>query len=167
MDVLFDSNLLDHILIKKSDDTHNSISVVFSIFWVAFIIMIITFLLFQGVVSGVLLVTPNAIMFDPNVSDPLVLEHGADMYGMMAPMETVISAAMYHDIAAMKIKSAPKWVTFFFFFFPLSQLWSLFNTYYLIVVGQNKDNMLHMLKGKCTDGAFSHLWSGLHTCGLS
>ena len=58
--------------------------------------------------SGVLLVTPNAIMFDPNVSDPLVLEHGADMYGMMAPMETVISAAMYHDIAAMKIKSAPK-----------------------------------------------------------
>ena len=58
---------------------------------------------FQGVVSGVLLVTPNAIMFDPNVSDPLVLEHGADMYGMIAPMETIISAAIYHDIAAMKI----------------------------------------------------------------
>jgi len=26
----------------------------------------------EGVVSGVLLVTPNAVMFDPNVSDPLV-----------------------------------------------------------------------------------------------
>ena len=64
--------------------------------------------LLQGVISGVLLVTPNAIMFDPNVSDPLVLEHGADTYGMMAPMETIISAAMYHDIAAMKIKGVPK-----------------------------------------------------------
>ena len=38
-------------------------------------------ILFQGVVSGTLLVTPNAIMFDPNVSDTLVIEHGADMYG--------------------------------------------------------------------------------------
>ena len=63
---------------------------------------------FQGVVSGVLLVTPNAIMFDPNVSDALVIEHGADIYGMIAPMETVISAAMYHDIAAMKLKGVPR-----------------------------------------------------------
>ena len=52
--------------------------------------------------NGVLLVTPNAIMFDPNVSDTLVIEHGAELYGMIAPMEMVISAAMYHDIAAMK-----------------------------------------------------------------
>ena len=66
------------------------------------------FVSFQGVVSGVLLVTPNAIMFDPNVSDPLVIEHGADIYGMIAPMETVISAAMYHDIAAMKLKGVPR-----------------------------------------------------------
>ncbi|ELU17867.1 hypothetical protein CAPTEDRAFT_218966 [Capitella teleta] len=57
----------------------------------------------QGVVNGVLLVTPNALMFDPNVSDPLVMEHGADQYGMIAPMDTVISAAMYHDIAAMRL----------------------------------------------------------------
>ncbi|CAH1774593.1 unnamed protein product [Owenia fusiformis] len=60
----------------------------------------------QGVVNGVLLVTPNAVMFDPNVSDPLVIESGADAYGMIAPMETIISAAMYHDIAAMRIRSA-------------------------------------------------------------
>lgn len=52
--------------------------------------------------------TPNAIMFDPNVSDPLVIEHGADAYGMIAPMETIISAAMYHDIAAMKLKGMTK-----------------------------------------------------------
>ncbi|XP_021364268.1 oxidation resistance protein 1-like isoform X2 [Mizuhopecten yessoensis] len=69
----------------------------------------------QGVVSGVLLVTPNAVMFDPNVSDPLVLEHGAERYGVIAPMDMIVSAAMYHDIAAMSIhgekgvtKDAPK-----------------------------------------------------------
>ncbi|XP_077867655.1 nuclear receptor coactivator 7-like [Saccoglossus kowalevskii] len=60
----------------------------------------------QGVVSGVLLVTPNAIMFDPNVSDPLVIENGADMYGIITPMEMVISAAMYHDISPMLRKDA-------------------------------------------------------------
>lgn len=54
------------------------------------------------------MVTPNAIMFDPNVSDPLVKELGADQYGVIAPMETVISAAMYHDIAAMKLKGVTK-----------------------------------------------------------
>ncbi|XP_052701606.1 oxidation resistance protein 1-like isoform X5 [Crassostrea angulata] len=58
----------------------------------------------QGVVSGVLLVTPNAVMFDPNVSDPLVLERGSERYGVIAPMDMVVSAAMYHDIAAMKVK---------------------------------------------------------------
>lgn len=57
-----------------------------------------------GVVKGTLLVTPNAVMFDPDVSDPLVLEHGSDKYGMIAPMEMIISAAMYHDIAAMKLR---------------------------------------------------------------
>lgn len=36
----------------------------------------------QGVVSGVLLVTPNAVMFDPNVSDTLVIEHGPEAYGV-------------------------------------------------------------------------------------
>ena len=30
----------------------------------------------QGLVSGTMLVTPNAIMFDPNVLDPLVKERG-------------------------------------------------------------------------------------------
>jgi hypothetical protein len=49
-------------------------------------------------------------MFDPNVSEPLVVEHGADIYGMIAPMDTIISAAIYHDIAAMKLKDAPKYV---------------------------------------------------------
>ena len=59
---------------------------------------------FQGVVAGVLLVTPNAIMFDPNVSDPLVIEHGPESYGVIAPMEYVVNAALFYDIAHMKVK---------------------------------------------------------------
>ena len=70
-------------------------------------------LLLQGVVSGTLLVTPNAVMFDPNVSDPLVVEQGAEMYSMIANMENIISAAMYHDIAAMKVKTAAPSYVFF------------------------------------------------------
>ncbi|XP_049822529.1 nuclear receptor coactivator 7 isoform X3 [Aethina tumida] len=57
----------------------------------------------QGVVGGVLLVTPNAVMFDPNVSDPLVIEHGPESYGVIAPMEFVVNAAIYNDIAHMRV----------------------------------------------------------------
>lgn len=58
----------------------------------------------QGVVNGTLIVTPNAIMFDPSVHDPLVIEHGSEKYGMVAAMETIISAAIYRDLKTMKIK---------------------------------------------------------------
>ncbi|XP_015440158.1 PREDICTED: oxidation resistance protein 1 isoform X2 [Dufourea novaeangliae] len=57
----------------------------------------------QGVVGGVLLVTPNAVMFDPNVSDRLVIEHGAESYGVIAPMEFIVNAAIYYDIAHMRV----------------------------------------------------------------
>nr|XP_018899286.1 PREDICTED: oxidation resistance protein 1 isoform X6 [Bemisia tabaci] len=57
----------------------------------------------QGVVSGVLLVTPNAVMFDPNVMDTLVMEHGSESYAVIAPMEFVVNAAIYHDIAHMRV----------------------------------------------------------------
>ena len=62
----------------------------------------------QGVVSGVLLVTPNAVMFDPNMSDALVLEHSAERYGLQAPMASILSVAMYHDIAAMRLHTQPQ-----------------------------------------------------------
>lgn len=64
--------------------------------------LICTYCLFQGVVSGVLLVTPNAVMFDPNVSDTLVMEHGPESYGVIAPMEYVVNAAIFYDIAHMR-----------------------------------------------------------------
>lgn len=62
----------------------------------------------QGVVGGVLLVTPNALMFDPNVSDPLVIEHGTELYGVTVPTELVLKTALYSDIAHMRTKHAPE-----------------------------------------------------------
>ncbi|KAM5212054.1 oxidation resistance protein 1 isoform 8-T12 [Hipposideros larvatus] len=59
-----------------------------------------------GTVSGVLLVTPNNIMFDPHKSDPLVQENGCEEYGIMCPMEEVMSAAMYTEILDSKIKES-------------------------------------------------------------
>ncbi|KAM5212046.1 oxidation resistance protein 1 isoform 2-T4 [Hipposideros larvatus] len=60
----------------------------------------------KGTVSGVLLVTPNNIMFDPHKSDPLVQENGCEEYGIMCPMEEVMSAAMYTEILDSKIKES-------------------------------------------------------------
>lgn len=60
--------------------------------------------------------TPNAVMFDPDVSDPLVLERGgADSYGFIAPMECVANAAIYSDIATMRVKDTklPRWVSLY------------------------------------------------------
>jgi hypothetical protein len=42
-------------------------------------------------------------MFDPNVSDPLVIEHGPESYGVIAPMEFIVNAAIYYDIAHMRV----------------------------------------------------------------
>ena len=51
--------------------------------------------------NGTLLVTPNAVMFDPYVCDPLVIEHGVDEYGLIAKLDTLISLAIYRDSEAM------------------------------------------------------------------
>ncbi|XP_077910907.1 nuclear receptor coactivator 7 isoform X6 [Halichoerus grypus] len=60
----------------------------------------------KGVVGGVMIVTPNNIMFDPHKSDPLVIENGCEEYGLICPMEEVVSIALYNDISHMKIKDA-------------------------------------------------------------
>lgn len=68
-------------------------------------------MLLQGSIDGVLLVTPNAVMFDPDVSNPLVIEMGAEEFGMIAKMDTIMSAAIYHDLDAMKCLQQRKFVT--------------------------------------------------------
>ncbi|XP_056422455.1 nuclear receptor coactivator 7 isoform X3 [Hyla sarda] len=60
----------------------------------------------KGVVGGVMIVTPNNVMFDPHKSDPLVIENGCEEYGLICPMEEVMSVALYSDISHMKIKDA-------------------------------------------------------------
>ncbi|NWH45695.1 OXR1 protein, partial [Fregata magnificens] len=59
-----------------------------------------------GTVNGVLLVTPNNIMFDPHKMDPLVQANGCEEYGIMCPMEEVMSAALYKEIVDSKIKDS-------------------------------------------------------------
>ena len=58
--------------------------------------------------SGTLLVTPNAIMFDPNVSDTLVIEHGADMYGKIP----IVIMAHFHQRRRTRILIPNPIVTF-------------------------------------------------------
>ncbi|TNN72909.1 Oxidation resistance protein 1 [Liparis tanakae] len=60
----------------------------------------------MGAVSGVLLVTPNNIMFDPHRMDPLVQAHGCEEYGIMCPLEEVQSAAICKEITEPKIREA-------------------------------------------------------------
>uniref|UniRef100_A0A8C6TZI9 Oxidation resistance protein 1 n=1 Tax=Neogobius melanostomus TaxID=47308 RepID=A0A8C6TZI9_9GOBI len=60
----------------------------------------------KGAVSGVLLVTPNNIMFDPHRMDPLVQAHGCEEYGIMCPLEEVQSAAIFKEITDPKIRDA-------------------------------------------------------------
>ncbi|XP_016425104.1 oxidation resistance protein 1-like isoform X3 [Sinocyclocheilus rhinocerous] len=57
-----------------------------------------------GIVSGVLLVTPNNIMFDPHKSDRLVQERGCEEYGIMCPLEEVQSAAMCREITDIRVR---------------------------------------------------------------
>ncbi|KAM3839065.1 oxidation resistance protein 1 isoform 2-T2 [Vipera latastei] len=61
----------------------------------------------KGTVTGVLLVTPNNIMFDPHKMDPLVQQNGCEEYGIMCPMEEVMSAAMYKDAGGKMQDSLP------------------------------------------------------------
>uniref|UniRef100_A0A8C2JT74 Oxidation resistance protein 1 n=1 Tax=Cyprinus carpio TaxID=7962 RepID=A0A8C2JT74_CYPCA len=58
----------------------------------------------KGIVSGVLLVTPNNIMFDPHKSDRLVQERGCEEYGIMCPLEEVQSAAMCREITDIRLE---------------------------------------------------------------
>uniref|UniRef100_A0A8C2GGA5 Nuclear receptor coactivator 7-like n=1 Tax=Cyprinus carpio TaxID=7962 RepID=A0A8C2GGA5_CYPCA len=60
----------------------------------------------MGVVGGVLIITPNNIMFDPHKSDPLVIENGCEEYGLICPMEEVLSVALYDDVSRMKLRDA-------------------------------------------------------------
>ena len=51
----------------------------------------------RGVVSGSVLFTPNAVIFDPDPKDPLVEELEPEAFQIIAPMEFVVNAAIFYD----------------------------------------------------------------------
>ena len=55
-----------------------------------------------------MLVTPNAIMFDPDVLDENVVQKGSDKFGVVVYMDTILSAALYHDLSAMRYHACSK-----------------------------------------------------------
>jgi hypothetical protein len=52
-------------------------------------------------VEGVMLVTPDCVMFDADESSPLVVKNGAAMYSMIVPMMSVTSVSVYHENPAI------------------------------------------------------------------
>ena len=56
-------------------------------------------------------------MFNPYVSDPLVMENGSNCYEVVAPLGRVTSAAMHHDLTIMKKFSGKKQRRLLFYFF--------------------------------------------------
>lgn len=45
--------------------------------------------LFQKNVAGILIITPNVIMFDPDMHDPSVKEHGTDKYAFIIQLNII------------------------------------------------------------------------------
>jgi len=58
----------------------------------------------QVEVPGVFLITPDAVMFDPEETNPLVVRDGAAEYSMVVPIDCVTSVSIYHDVEDMKCK---------------------------------------------------------------
>ncbi|ESN90540.1 hypothetical protein HELRODRAFT_166215 [Helobdella robusta] len=48
-------------------------------------------------IPGILLITPDGVMFDPDSTDPVVMERGPDEFQLVDSIMSVISAAVYHD----------------------------------------------------------------------
>ncbi|XP_018599369.1 nuclear receptor coactivator 7 isoform X1 [Scleropages formosus] len=89
----------------------------------------------MGVVGGVMIVTPNNIMFDPHKSDPLVIENGCEEYGLICPMEEVVSIALYDDISHMKLKDALPSTFFFIYSFSVFPICSFICSLFIISSG--------------------------------
>ncbi|MBN3301931.1 OXR1 protein, partial [Amia calva] len=60
----------------------------------------------KGVVSGILLVTPNKIFFDPYKSHPLVMEHGCEEYLLSCSVDSILSASFFSDISRVHFNTA-------------------------------------------------------------
>ncbi|XP_043916052.1 nuclear receptor coactivator 7-like isoform X2 [Protopterus annectens] len=59
----------------------------------------------KGVVSGVMLVTPNSVTFDPYKSHPLVIEHGCEEYYFSSCIDSISSAIFHRDPSRVKFST--------------------------------------------------------------
>ena len=57
---------------------------------------------FQEHVHGILLFTPTSLMFDPDPTCPLAMEHGCERFGVMVDMKNIVTLTMYRDTGIMK-----------------------------------------------------------------
>uniref|UniRef100_A0AC34PZE5 Oxidation resistance protein 1 n=1 Tax=Panagrolaimus sp. JU765 TaxID=591449 RepID=A0AC34PZE5_9BILA len=62
----------------------------------------------DGTVTGTLLITPNCMMFDPDLNHPLVKENGPDLYGMVANMDDIVSVSVFKHAHALVEERNPK-----------------------------------------------------------
>ena len=53
-------------------------------------------------VAGVLLVTPDGVMFDPDINDPIVRQKGADEFQLVDSIMSVISISVFHSDQILK-----------------------------------------------------------------
>ncbi|XP_041096455.1 nuclear receptor coactivator 7 isoform X2 [Polyodon spathula] len=60
----------------------------------------------KGVVTGILLVTPNKIFFDPYKSHPLVVEHGCEEYLLSCAIDSLVSVSFFSDISGVHFARA-------------------------------------------------------------
>ncbi|XP_043239470.1 oxidation resistance protein 1-like isoform X1 [Amphibalanus amphitrite] len=51
----------------------------------------------EGVAVGTLIMTPNSLMFRPNVSDPLVVDRGVEYYTVDVPVRYLVTAEYYTE----------------------------------------------------------------------
>ncbi|XP_008398121.1 nuclear receptor coactivator 7 isoform X2 [Poecilia reticulata] len=53
----------------------------------------------KGVVSGILVVTPTKIFFDPSKTHPLVMEHGFEDYLLSCAVDSLASVSFFSDVS--------------------------------------------------------------------
>ncbi|KAH9491949.1 Nuclear receptor coactivator 7 [Bulinus truncatus] len=61
------------------------------------------------IIKGTLIVTPNAVMFDPDASDPAVVNSkDTSKFGMVVYMDEIKSVALFHDLSPRMFWRQPK-----------------------------------------------------------
>lgn len=60
----------------------------------------------QGVVSGILVVTPTKIFFDPSKTHPLVTEHGFEDYLLSCAVDSLASVSFFSDVSHVRFSTS-------------------------------------------------------------